>query len=61
MTKPKRRDWSKFSFKGVPTRVIEKELERRGSIAYQQNISREMRARRGFQSKREEREAKERR
>ena len=32
-----------ISFVGVPTRILERELERRNSIAYARNVNREMR------------------
>ena len=31
-----------FSFVGIPTRIIERELERRNSLAYARNVNREM-------------------
>ena len=34
----------RYSFVGIPTRVLEKELERRGSLAYARNVNREYRA-----------------
>lgn len=35
---------AKFDFRGVPTCVLLKELERRNSIAYARNVNREYRA-----------------
>lgn len=35
-----------LSFVGIPTRIIERELERRNSLAYARNVNREMKARR---------------
>lgn len=35
-----------FSFVGIPTRIIERELERRNSLAYARNVNREMKDRR---------------
>lgn len=38
MTKPK------FSFVGIPTRILEKELERRASLAYHRRVNAELKA-----------------
>ena len=44
----------KYDFRGIPTRVLLKEIGRRGSLAYARNVNREFRLRREQAAKEKE-------